>query len=275
MPHACLLNVRARFGWPARKHWTYVQYIGAIERLQDRRLLCPLNPGALSAKGSYAVSPNWTRFYGDTDKYHSIRMGNEALERVRRRQQDTIPDKLNLQLKWERKLLTIRQHELTDFQWLAVSGWLNNFLQLKTAYKLKERYFKIWDCSTQEEALAEYLRWQESIPDDLAKPFRAITKAWRTWHKQILAYFEYPITNAFTESFNSKIWKMYQEGNGYSFEFLPAKVLFSDILQKKARKVEQVKVKKRARFDDVPQQLRTGTPVSLSRSLSYWRDVWV
>ena len=31
-----------------------------------------------------------------------------------------------------------------------------------------------------EEALAEYLRWQESIPNDLAKPFRAITTAWRT-----------------------------------------------------------------------------------------------
>jgi hypothetical protein len=34
---------------------------------------------------------------------------------------------------------------------------------------------------------------------------------------------------------------------------LRAKVLFSDILQKKARKVENIKVKKRPRFDDVPQ----------------------
>lgn len=150
-------------------------------------------------------------------------------------------------------MLTMRQHELTDFQWLTVSGWLNNFPQLKTAYELKERYFKIWDFTTPEEALAEYLQWQESIPEDLAKPFRIITTAWRTWRKQILAYFEYPITNAFTESFNSKIRKAYQEGNGYSFEVLRAKVLFSDILQKKARRVEQVKVKKRPRFDDVPQ----------------------
>jgi len=98
--------------------------------------------------------------------------------------------------------------------------------------------------------LAEFLRWQESIPDDLAKPFRAITTAWRTWRKQILAYFECPITNAFTASFNSKIRKAYQEGNGYSFEVLRAKVLFSDMLQKKARRVETVKVKKRPRFDN-------------------------
>ena len=72
---------------------------------------------------------------------------------------DTIPGKLSLQLKRERKLLTMRQHELTDFQWLAVSGWLNNFPQLKLVCELKERNFNIWDCATPEEALAECLRW--------------------------------------------------------------------------------------------------------------------
>ena len=163
--------------------------------------------------------------------------------------------KLNLQLKRERKLLTMRQHELTDFQWLAVSGWLNNFPQLKLAYELKECYFKIWDCATPEEDLAEFLRWQESIPNDLAKPFRAITTAWRTWRKQILAYFECPITNALLRASTRRFGKPTRRGNGYSFEVLRAKVLFSDMLQKKARKVEQVKVKKRPRFDDVPHDL--------------------
>lgn len=185
------------------------------------------------------------------DKYHIIRMGNEALEAVRRRMKDTISGKLNLALKRERKLLTMRKHELSDAQWLAVSGWLNNFPQLKSAYELKERYFAIWDCESPDEALAEYLRWQESIPHELTKPFRAITTAWRTWRKQILAYFENPITNAFTESFNSKIRKAYQEANGYSFEVLRAKVLYTDALQRKAQWVEHVKIKRRPRFDEV------------------------
>gem|GEM_PF-3581706 len=43
----------------------------------------------------------------------------------------------------------------------------------------------------------------------------------------------------------------YQEGNGYGFEVLRAKVLFTDALQRKARRVEQVKVKRRPRFDEV------------------------
>lgn len=45
----------------------------------------------------------------------------------RRYPASAIPGKLNLQLKRERKLLMMRQHELKDFQWLVVSGWLNNF----------------------------------------------------------------------------------------------------------------------------------------------------
>lgn len=70
------------------------------------------------------------------------------------------------------------------------------------------------------------------------------------FREQILAYFEHPI-NAFTESFNSKIRKAYQEGNGYSFEVLWAKVLFIDVMQQKARRVEQVKVKRRPKFDEL------------------------
>ena len=66
-----------------------------------------------------------------------------------------------------------------------------------------------------------------------------------------MAYFEHPVTNAFTESFNAKIRKAYQEGNGYSFEELRAKVLFTAVLQRKARRVEQVKVKRRPRFEEL------------------------
>ena len=120
---------------------------------------------------------------------------------------------------------------------------------MKAAYELKERYFKIWDFTTPEEALAEYLQWQESIPEDLAKPLRIITTAWRTWSKQILAYFECPITNRFHRKLQLEDSESLPGGERVQ----RAKVLFSDILQKKTRKVEQVKVKKRPRFDDVPQ----------------------
>lgn len=59
------------------------------------------------------------------------------------------------------------------------------------------------------------------------------------------------ITNAFTESFNAKIRRAYQNGHGYSFEVLRAKILFSDALQKRMRVAEQVKAKRKPRFEEV------------------------
>ena len=51
----------------------------------------------------------------------------------------------------------------------------------------------------------------------------------------------------------------------YSFEVLRAKLLFSDMLQKKARRVKTVKIKKRPRFDDVPHNAK----VSVKETLIY------
>jgi len=72
------------------------------------------------------------------------------------------------------KLFAKRQADLDDEQWLTVSGWLNSFPILKAAYDLKERLYEVYEVQTKEEAWAEYLRWEESIPDELAKPFRPV-----------------------------------------------------------------------------------------------------
>lgn len=186
------------------------------------------------------------------DRYHIARMGNESLERVRRKMKETLAPKINLGLKHDRKLLTKRAHDLNDHQYLVVSGWLRSFPLLGAAYDLKERYMQIWDVETKEEALAAYLNWEVSIPPELAHAFKPIPVAWRTWRKYILNYFDDKrVTNAFTESFNAKIRRAYQNGHGYSFEVLRAKILFSDALQKRVKLQEQVKVKRKQRFEAV------------------------
>jgi transposase len=42
---------------------------------------------------------------------------------------------------------------------------------------------------------------------------------------EILAYFDHPVTNAYTESLNNLIRVMNRLGRGYSFEALRAKIL--------------------------------------------------
>lgn len=52
------------------------------------------------------------------------------------------------------------------------------------------------------------------------------------WHDEIFAYFDQPVTNAYTESANNLIRVMQRLGRGYSFEVLRAKTLYTAGVQK-------------------------------------------
>lgn len=58
------------------------------------------------------------------------------------------------------------------------------------------------------------------------------------WHDEVFAYFDHPITNAYTESLNNLIRVMNRLGRGYSFDALRAKILFTEGLHKKKEKVD-------------------------------------
>ena len=58
------------------------------------------------------------------------------------------------------------------------------------------------------------------------------------------------MTNAFTESFNAKVRAVYRNGRGYTFERLRAKVLYTDMFQKRVRVQEKIRVRKQ-KFEDV------------------------
>jgi len=86
---------------------------------------------------------------------------------------------------------------------------------------------------------------------ELAKPFKPVKTAFRNWKPYILNYFDDErVTNAFTESFNAKVRRVYRNGHGYTFERLRARALFTDRLQKRIPIQEKVKVKK-LRFEDI------------------------
>jgi len=185
------------------------------------------------------------------DKFHVVSKANAALETVRRNLAKT-DKKHALGLKRSHKLFAKRASDLDDAQFLTVSGWLNSFPLLASAYDLKERLYAIYEVQTKEEAWGEYLHWESTIPPELAKAFRPVKTAFRNWQEYILNYFDdVRVTNAFTESFNAKVRGVYRDGRGYTFERLRAKVLFTDRLQKRVTVQEKVKVRKRPRFDEI------------------------
>ena len=162
------------------------------------------------------------------DKFHVVKMANEAMERIRKIFRESLSPRQRRGLMHDRFVLLKRESELNDSEVLKLSGWLNNYPELGQAYKLKEDFFKIYEARSRCEAIARYEVWEKSITHEVRDAFADLIRAWRNWQPYILNYFEHPVTNAYTESLNNLIRVMNRLGRGYSFEALRAKILFAE-----------------------------------------------
>ena len=81
------------------------------------------------------------------DKFHVVRMANDALERVRKGLRKELKPSQSRTLKGDRKILLKRAHEVSDRERLIMETWTGAFPQLLAAYEHKERFYHIWDCT--------------------------------------------------------------------------------------------------------------------------------
>lgn len=162
------------------------------------------------------------------DKFHVVRMANNALELVRKSLRESLTAKERRLLMHDRFILLKREHDLNEQEILLLSGWTLNYPLLAQAYRLKEDFYKIYDAQSKHEAMASYTAWKESIPQELMSDYYELVRACDNWMPWIMNYFDHRITNAYTESLNNLIRATNRKGRGYSFEALRAKMLFSE-----------------------------------------------
>ncbi|MET3120444.1 transposase [Oxalobacteraceae bacterium GrIS 2.11] len=170
------------------------------------------------------------------DKFHLVRLANDAMEKVRKSLRESLTTKQRRGLMHDRAVLLKRESQLTDHDALLLSGWVENYPELGLAYRAKENFFKIYDSVSREEAVVRYAAWEISITEEIRDAFSDLIRAWRNWQPYILACFDHHTTNACTESLNSLIRVMVRLGRGYSFEALRAKLLFHEGAHKKSQK---------------------------------------
>ena len=176
------------------------------------------------------------------DRFHIQRMANDAVEKLRKRLRKDISTRQRLKLKDERFLLLKRQHDLDGKAMAQMLAWFEQFPLLGEAHALKEGFLSIWDQTTRVGAEAACERWLGNIPVELAPTFKDLTTAVRGWHDENYAYFEQPITNAYTESVNRLAKDMNRMGRGYSFEVIRARMLYDNKARADGRVVESITV---------------------------------
>lgn len=164
------------------------------------------------------------------DKFHVVRMANQALESVRKTLRATLSDRQRRTLMHDRHVLLRRQAELSAKDQLILESWQGALPLLAQAYLCKEAFYGIWDADTVADAEQRYAAWRQQLPGELAAAFAPLTTAMANWHEEIFGYFAVSgasVTTAITEALNGVAKVTNRLGRGYSFAVVRAKMLYA------------------------------------------------
>lgn len=169
------------------------------------------------------------------DKFHVVKLANEALEQVRKAIRATLTDAQRKSLMHDRYLLLKRKRDLTAKDQFLLETWTKNLPDLGKAYAMKEAFYEIWEASTKEEAHTRYMTWQANTSLETSDAFLSLALTIENWGDEIFAYFDAngAVTNAFTEAKNGALKVANRIGRGYSFSVIRAKVLFAEQIARK------------------------------------------
>jgi transposase len=77
-----------------------------------------------------------------------------------------------------------------------------------------------------------FKKWRDEIPKEVAPAFQKFLKTVERWRKYIFNFFDYKVSNAYTESKNRDIKSLQRHGRRTSFIVLRARLLFMSVMRK-------------------------------------------
>lgn len=179
------------------------------------------------------------------DRFHVVRMANDAMERVRKMIRKELPTKQRLQLKDDRFVLLSRRENLSDKALEKLEQWSELHPALGAAYNAKEAFHDIYRHRCKSDAMRAAEEWEASIDKKVDWAFREVKGSLRNWWIEIFNHYDRPISNSYTESINNIAKGMNRMGRGYSFDVIRARLLFDD----EARADTRTTVRKKKRKD--------------------------
>src|SRR5699024_6501884 len=220
---------------------TVISYLSSLQGINDIELV------AMDMWNPYKIAINTVIPTAKIviDKFHVVKLANEAVEKIRKANRQNVSAKERRQLMRDRYVLLTRRKDLNDFDdQIKLQVWTDKFPLLGQAYELKEQFFDIYEAESIKEAYKLNQNCLSNVTKELMPYFGDLIKSINNWEEEIFNYFNSPITNAYTESLNRLIKTMNHVGRGYSFEALRAKILFTQGYRKvkKKKKFKEVEV---------------------------------
>lgn len=205
-----------------RKKQTIIRYLSNLKDRERIEIVC-IDMWQPYREAVRQILPQVTIV---VDKFHAVKMANQALEVVRKAVRAQLSEKQRRTLMHDRFILLRRRSELQPKDQLILEAWTKNFPVLGKAYEMKESFYEIWDAQSKDEAFDRLFAWQDQITPELSDAFTPVALTMEEWGDEIFAYFDHRVTNAYTESLNGLTRVANRLGRGYSFEVLRARLLY-------------------------------------------------
>jgi transposase len=148
------------------------------------------------------------------DKYHFIRQITWAIDRIRKRLQQTMIPTLRKYYKRSKTLIHKRYNALNQEDKEACDVMLLYHDDLRKSHRLKEWFYNI--CQEKKYGIQreQFWKWIAEAQTCGIKDFEDVAATYRRFSKGILNAFKYGITNGPTEGFNNKIKVMKRTAYG-------------------------------------------------------------
>jgi len=161
------------------------------------------------------------------DKFHVAKHLGEAVDKVRR------AENKQLQAQGDKRLVGTRYHwlrnpdRMADDQWREFGALRRSKLKTARAWALKEQAMVLWDYCYEQSARKHFTWWHRWATHSRLKPMIDKAKMLKARLRGVLTYLKHGITNATSESLNSKIqWVKYTARGFRNFQNFVTAIYF-------------------------------------------------
>lgn len=160
------------------------------------------------------------------DKFHVYTYLSEAIEAVRRHEQQMADEKTGKLIKGTRWLWLKAKDHLKRKEQYTLAEIMKVNRRLQRAYVLKEDFDAFYASEDAEQAARFLKDWTRRCQQSRLEPFIALAKRLNRWAHGILAFFTHRITNGISEGINNLIKVLKRRSYGFrDFRYFTLKIL--------------------------------------------------
>ena len=185
---------------PNRYENDLIKYFSQFpSKTKVKYFVCDMNPHFRNVAG--ICFPNATVV---ADRYHVIRQVYWAMERVRKNEQNKLPDRHRKYFKKSRFLLMKPIEKLTDQQMNQLALMFEIAPRLADAYRIKNEFLTVIRSDSSDKGKKRLADWLFSVEAMDLPEFKDCTRAYHNWFQEILNSMDVPWSNGYIEGCNNK-----------------------------------------------------------------------